>query len=422
MAAKYRKKLFSNFAALSIIQGANFVLPVLIMPVIIRRIGADHFGVVSVAQVVMIFLATLTDYGFNLTATRDIALNRSDMEKVSRIFSSVLASKLILCAVTYALLWILMLSVPLFREHFLLYHLGFAYVLGQSLLVSWFFQGMEKMQYITISTLFSKLLFVGLVIVFIRRPEDTALFLLFAGVGNIVAGLFSIWLAFRIFQLGFYKPLRSDIIHELKEGWQITISNLSINTYQYINILVLRLFTNDLIVGYYSIAERVFFAIRQLLGVFSQAIYPHICQLTRDGKRQVAAFFRGFYLPFLVLLVLGCGVVFLFSPLIISLLMGNRRAEMPVLLLRILAFVPVIVCLNIPAYQLLLAFNRKTSYFRILGGATVLCLAANLVLCRTLGPVGTTLSIIITEIFVTIGLNWELYKNNLFEFIKPRTI
>lgn len=370
----------------------------------------------------MIFLATLTDYGFNLTATRDIALYRSDMGKLSRIFSSVLASKLILCAATYGLLWILILSVPLFRDHLLLYHLGFAYVLGQSLLVSWFFQGMEKMQYITISSLFSKLLFVGLVIFFVRRPEDAVLFLLFAGFGNIAAGLFSIWLAFRIFQLDFCKPLRSDVIHELKEGWQITVSNLSINTYQYVNILVLRLFTNDLIVGYYSIAERIFFAVRQILGVFSQVIYPHICQLTRDGKQQVAAFFRGFYLPFLVMLVMGCGVVFLFSPVIISLLMGNRAAEMPVLLLRILAFVPVIVCLNIPAYQVLLAFNRKTSYFRILGGATLLNLAANLVLCRAWGPIGTALSIIITEIFVTIGLNWELYKNNLFEFIKPRTI
>ena len=88
MAANYRKKLFSNFAALSIIQGANFILPVLIMPVIIRRIGADGFGVVSVAQVVMVFLSTLTDYGFNLTATRDIAFFKDDKERVSRIFSS----------------------------------------------------------------------------------------------------------------------------------------------------------------------------------------------------------------------------------------------------------------------------------------------------------------------------------------------
>jgi len=422
MAAKYRKKLFSNFAALSIIQGANFILPVLIMPVVIRRIGADGFGVVSVAQVVMIFLSTLTDYGFNLTATRDIAINKTDKERISGIFSSVLFSKLILCALAYGLLWILTLSIPFLRAHFLLYQLGFAYVIGQSLLVSWFFQGMEKMQYITISTLFSRIIFVLLVIFFIRRPEDKNLFLLFAGIGNTIAGLFSVWLAFRIFALRISRPLRADILHELKDGWQITVSNLSINTYQYINIIVLRLFSNDLIVGYYSIAEKIFFAIRQILGIFSQVIYPHVCQLTREGWRPVAVFFKDFYRPFLLLLLLGCSAVFFFSPWIIRVLMGSRWVEMPVILLRMLAFVPVIVCLNIPAYQILLAFDRKTSYLRILASATVVNLLVNLLLCRIWGPVGTTLSIIITELFVTIGLNLELYKSKLFEFIKSGII
>lgn len=419
MGAEHRKKLFSNFAALSIIQGTNFILPVLIMPVVIRRIGADHFGVISVAQVVMIFLSTLSDYGFNLTATRDISLYRSDRERVSGIFSAVLLSKLLLCAVTYGLLWILIAAVPLFREHLLLYQLGFFYVVGQSLLVSWFFQGIEKMQYITISTLCSKLLFVGLVIFFVRTPEDTPYFLFFSGIGNCVAGLFSIWLAFRVFNLQLKRPSARDITHELKDGWQITLSNLSINTYQYINILVLRFFTGDLIVGYYSVAERVFFAIRQILGIFSQAIYPHVCQLTRDGKRQVATFFKEYFLPFLGLLTLGCTLVFVCSPLIVSVLMGSRTADLTVLLLRILAFVPVIVCMNVPAYMLLLAFDRKTSYFRILSGATVINLAANLIFCRAWGPVGTTISVILTEVFVTLGLNWELYKNKLIEYIKP---
>ncbi|MHA4808702.1 flippase [Flavitalea flava] len=421
MNENYKKKLFSNFAAMSIIQGANFVLPVVVMPFVIRKIGADRFGVVSVAQVVMIFLSTFSDYGFNLTATRDVALYKQDKQRISKIFSTVLASKMILCTLTLALLLILLKFIPVLRNNFLLYLLGFAYVIGQSSLVSWFFQGMEKMQYITISTLIARLLFAGLVFVFIRDKGDDIYFLFLLGTGNLIAGLFSIYLAFRIFKLQFYRPLWIDIIHELKDGWQITLSNLSINTYQYINILVLRVFTNDLIVGYYSIAEKIFFAVRQILGVFSQVIYPHICQLTQKGKQEVSLFIREFYLPFLLMIVAGCGIVFIFSKEIIFIFLG-RNPDLPVLLLRILSFVPVIVCLNIPAYQVLLAFGRKTSYLRILTGATAVNLVANLLLCPAWGPVGTTLSIIVTELFVTIGLNWELYRNNLFEYIKPGVI
>ncbi|HMH24186.1 MAG TPA: flippase [Puia sp.] len=421
MGENYKKRLFSNFAALSVIQGANFVLPVIVMPFVIRNIGADRFGLVSVAQVVMIFLSAVSDYGFNLTATRDIALYKDDLEKTSRIFFVVLASKLILCIGTFVLLLGLIQFVPFIRNNSVLYLLGFTYVIGQSSLVGWFFQGMEKMQYITASTLFARLIFVILVFAFIRQRGDEVYFLLFLGAGNIIAGVFSILLALKMFKLKIFRPSWSDIAAEMREGWQVTLSNLSINAYLYINVIILRAFTNDLIVGYYSIAEKIFLAVRQILGVFSQVIYPRVCQLAVEGKRQASGFFKEFYLPFLLLLTLGCAVVFFFSPLIIHVFL-NSRPDMPVLLLRILAFVPVIVCLNIPAYQVLLAFNQKKSYLRILASATVVNLAANLLLCSAWGPIGTALSIIITELFVTVGLNWELYNKNLSAYINPGRI
>src|SRR5450631_3294772 len=140
MGESYKKRLVSNFVALSVIQGANFVLPVIVMPFVIRNIGADRFGLVSVAQVVMIFLSTLSDYGFNLTATRDIALYKKDLEKTSRIFFTVLVSKFILCAGALVILLCLIRWVPFIRNNSILYLLGFTYVVGQSSLASWFFQ------------------------------------------------------------------------------------------------------------------------------------------------------------------------------------------------------------------------------------------------------------------------------------------
>lgn len=60
-----RNRVFSNFMALGILQGTNFLLPVLVMPFVIKKIGADGYGVVAVAQAVMLIFCTVTDYGFN---------------------------------------------------------------------------------------------------------------------------------------------------------------------------------------------------------------------------------------------------------------------------------------------------------------------------------------------------------------------
>jgi polysaccharide transporter, PST family len=274
------------------------------------------------------------------------------------------------------------------------------------------------MHFITICTFISKLLFVVLVIFFIHNKDDGPLFLFFFGAGNIIAGILSIVLAVHIFKLKLLRPQWDDIMVEIKGGWQITVSNLSINTFLYSNIFILRIFTNDLIVGYYSIAERIFLAVRQVLSLFSQVIYPRICQLTQKSKKELNLFLRQFYLPFFLLVVAGCGILFTLSPQIISVFIKDG-ATLPALLLRILSFVPVIVCLNIPAYQILIALERKKSYLRILGLATIINIVVNILLVNIWGATGTAISILLTELFITAGLNWELSKNNFADDILP---
>lgn len=414
------RKFFSNFIGLSFIQGANLLLSLLVIPYVILKAGADGFGAIAVAQMVMTYMSTFADYGFAHTATRDIALYRDDRAKISKIFFTTLASKLIITAALFILLVATGMLFRNFGDRFLLYTLGFAYVAGQSLFVNWFFQGIERMHYITGCTLIGRLLFVALVFTFIHHKEDGILYLFFFGIGNIVAGILSIYFAVRVFKLKFIRPHNSDIIYELREGWQITVSSLTVNSYFYSNIFILRLFTNDLIVGYYSIAERILFAVRQIITLFAQVVYPRICRLAQKSKTEANTFFKEIYIPFLLLICFGSCVLFIFSQQIISIFIGDA-SSLPVMLLRLLSFVPVIVCLNIPPYQLLLAFNNKRSYVHIITLGTSVNLIVNILLTNIWGAAGTATSIVITELFITTGLYRELSKNNLTGYIKSNT-
>ncbi len=411
-----RNRVFSNFIALGILQGANFLLPVLVMPFVIKKIGADGYGVVAVAQVVMLMFSTVCDYGFNLTATRELAMHRNDAAKNARLFFTVLAAKMVICIALFLLLLLLITFVPFFKVHFQLYLFGFSWVAGQALLVSWFFQGVEKMKYITIYTLLARSLFIVLVFVFIRERADYRFFILFMGVGSMVAGMFSIVKAIRLCELPIVRPEWSDIKHELKEGWPVMMSNISINTFLSINVFILRLFTNDLIAGYYSVAEKIFLATRQLPVMFSQAVYPPLCQLMQKGKMATQSFFRSVYVPFLLLMLLAGLLLFSFAPFIISLFLGADSGN-ATLLLRLFCLGPLIVCLHIPASQLLMAANQKKSYLRVLTAGTVLNIICNLLLVQVWGPVGTTVTVLLTELFITVGFNRELYKNKLAGYL-----
>lgn len=410
------RKLFSNFASLSFVQVINFLIPLLVMPYLISRIGADGLGIVAIAQVVMTFLSTIADYGFNISATKDIALNKDNPSRIASIFYTVLACKLFISLFLFIGVLIAASLIPVLKNHFALYTLGFIYVFGQSLLPIWFYQGLERMHHITIYSLASRIIFLILVVLFIREKGDHIYFLFFIGVGNIIAGAGSIIWAIRKYQIPYYQPGKKQILQELANGWQVTISNISINTFLFSGIFILRIFSNDLIVGYYSIAERIYFAARQVLSIFSVVIYPRICQLTVQGKEASARFFKQVYFPFLMAIMAGSFMLYVFAHPVVSLFI-HEETSLSVQLLKLLSFTPIIVCLNIPAYQLLLAMNKQRAYLMIYSLATLVNIVANFMLVKQLSAEGTVYSILITECFITVGLNIVIISKKLGAYI-----
>ncbi|MGZ8517596.1 MAG: flippase [Chitinophagaceae bacterium] len=404
-----KNKLVYNFFSLGAVQAISSLIQLIVIPHVIGKIGVDGFGVVALAQVVMFYFAVFTDYGFNQSATRDIALYKEDHKKVSEIFFRVFFSKLFLCFIAFILLFLLVLFIPIFRMHMLLYYMAFVFVVGQSVLINWFFQGLERMHFIAFATLVARVLFAILVFLFIRAKGDDFLFLFFLGGGNVIAGVISIVVAFRIYKLQFVKPSLTDIIGELKGGWQITLSHLSNSTCHYANIFILRFFVNDLVVGYYSIAERIFFTLKQVFVVFSQTAYPKVCQLVQQGKAQAVSFLKQTYSPFLLAVVLGCIILFILSPQVLYFFIGDEYNK-AVFYLRVLSIAAVVVCLNIPGTLILLAMDRGKTYFNIYAIASAVNILLNIVLARFFGATGTVMTIFITEFLITMSLTRAVYR------------
>ena len=212
-------------------------------------------------------------------------------------------------------------------------------------------------------------------------------------------------------------PTRTQILHELKNGWHIMTSTLAVSSYIYINVIVLRLFYSDTVVGYYSVAEKIISATRQILAVYFQAIYPQVCRLVLAGRREMFAFFRNYYLPFLGMVLAGSCILFLFPRPIISIFLTEHQ-DLSASYLRIMSFAPFIICLNIPAYQLLIALDEKRALFAVFISGTIINLIMNLCIVRTYGPVGSSFIILATECLVTAGLIGAMIFNPKLGIVK----
>jgi len=398
------KGLFSNFLSLVAIQGTNFILPLLVLPYLIKVIGVEKFGLVSFAQVFIGYLIILTDYGFNLTSTRQIAIYRQDKEKLSEIVSTTLVTKLALCVLAFCILLFFIIIVPPFSAEKLLYILGFIMVLGQAIIPTWFFQGIEQMKYLTYINIAGKIFFTILIFILIKKPADYIYVILFYSMGNLVSGLIGLIIIFRVFGIGFKWPSLMQVKDAMKSGWFVFISNFSINAYVNSNLFILGLFTNNTITGYYSIADKIIYAFRQLLNVFFQATYPRVCSIVTQGKEALSSFFNAYAKPFVLIIGVACSLLFLFSGYIISILIKPASSDDIVVVIKILAFVPFIVAANIPAFQTLLAYNYQKSYMLILISGAALNIITNTILVQLYSMKGTAIAVLISEVFITLGL------------------
>lgn len=398
---KQHNVLFENFFSLTMLQAAGYILPLITLPYLVRVLGPDKFGLVAFAQAFVAYFTLITDYGFNLSATKEISINRDNSKKLSEIFCSVYIIKLILLILASTLFMILIFIIPRFKTDYLIYLFAFIIVIGNCLFPIWLFQGMEKMKYITIINVAFKTLFIIPIFVFVKSQSDFIYVPLINSLGFLVSGIIGFIFAIKIFGLELILPSREQIIDQFKRGWYIFISTIAISIYTVSNTFILGIFANNTIVGFYSAAEKIIKAVQGLIGPISQAVYPYISKLVSESKEKALCFLNK------LIWLIGSGTfilsltLFVFSDKIILLVLGPKYIN-SIIILRILAFIPFIVALsNVSAILGLMNFEKQKeiSKVTIIGGIISICLT--LLLVPLYMGIGSAISWIITELFIT---------------------
>ena len=273
-----KKRLLSNFFSLSVLQIFTYVLPLLTLPYLVRVLGAEKFGLVMFAQAFIIFFNILVDYGFNLSATREISVNRESKEKLTEIFSSVMSIKFVLIGISFAILSLVILLFEKFSNNNDLYYLTFLWVIGQALFPVWYFQGLEKMKYITIVNITSKLIFTIAIFIFIQDESDYILVPVLNGLGFIIGGLLSLRIVCKDFKQEFKIQSFEVLTFYFKDSSQFFLSRLSSVGYSNINTFLAGILLSPVFVTYYYLADKAVSVILALFTPIVQTVYPYLAK------------------------------------------------------------------------------------------------------------------------------------------------
>lgn len=326
--SKDGRTLTKNFVSLSLLQVAGYIFPLITLPYLAKVLGIYNFGAVAFANTIIIYFQTLVDYGFIYSSVRDISQCGKDKDKVSYIFSTVMYARFILTVVAFLILCVLIFTVPFFYEKRIVLFCTFLLIPGYTIFADWFFQGIEKMFYITIGNLITKLLFTVLVFVFIKEPGDYYLQPLLTAFGYVIAGVYSIFVIYG-YGYKFVKVPSKDVIFAIKSNTDLFLNQLFPNLYNSFSVFLLGTFHGNMANGMYEAGGRFLNIFLQFTNVVARTFFPFL------ARKEDA---HGKYAKFNVILSLVLTfLLFIFSPFMIRVLFTDEYNE-ALYVLQILSF------------------------------------------------------------------------------------
>lgn len=322
------KTIVKNFGYLTLLQVAGYIFPFITMPYLARVIGADGFGKIAFASAIIVWVQTITDWGFTYTATRDVAQNREDKRKVSVIFSNVLWSRLLLAVISFVILMCCIFLIPSFRANYAIILVTFLMVPGHILFPDWFFQALERMKYTTFFNLAVKLAFTIMVFVCIRDEKDVIMQPLLTSIGYLVCGAVSMWLILKRWGYTLLRPQFKSVCRTIKGSADVFLNNLMPNLYNSFSVMLLGSLSGATANGIYSGGNRFVSTASSFQSILSRTFFPFLSR--RIDK---AVFFAK------INMLTGVAIAALLlvaAPLIVRIFLSPEFAE-SVTVLRILA-------------------------------------------------------------------------------------
>lgn len=406
-----RNKSIQNFIFLGFIQASNILISLVSMPLLIESIGVDQFGLVNLSLSVIILLNILVGFGYNLSAPREVAINQKNRGKLSHLVSNIIFSKLILAFLASLIILVAVFGFNLFKEYQVILVFSVLLLFSEATIPLWFFQGLEKMKIISMANVFSKLLFLLGIVLFIHQPDQAKWVNFILGGTGLMMNLFILLYIHFQLDIRFYKPKILQIFYSLKDNLLLFFSNLASHISINGGLIILSFFATAETLGMFSLAERITMVLRMLPALVIQAIYPNASKQFEKNRLAFYRFLKKAYLYGLILGVFLSVFTYFAAPFIIEALAKSPLQD-SIAYLKILAFVPLLACLNIANVMAFLVTDKKNELFKASWLMCIYMVTASLLLTSKYGGIGLCYALLSTEVVIFIISTFLNYTKN----------
>jgi len=402
-----KQKSVAVNAVINVIRQCCTVLfPLIITKHVTGALGAENYGKIGFGNSIVEYFALFAALGISAYAVREGAKRREKPEEFSRLCSQIFTLNILTTAVSYGVLFVLLMAWQRIRDYRLLILIQSSVILFTTLGTDWINNVFEDFRYIAIRHIAFQVLGLVSVFCFVHTAED---YLLYAGImalskigGNVLNILYI---------RKKYVRLRLTRHIQLKKHLRPLLflfgGNAATTIYFNFGTTLLTLMKGDAVTGVYSLGVKIYTIVKQLIYAVVLVVLPRLAAYlgSRDEKAYQKLVNQLLWGLLMLLLPATVGL-YMLSPQIIDLLAGS--AYLPgVTALRILSVALIFGILGyFILYSVLIPKGlEKASLVAPVAGAAA-NVALNFVLIPGQSLNGAALAVLFAEALVLLVGAW----------------
>lgn len=311
------KKIVNNTIMLMIFNIAKIIFPFITLPYLTRVLSTEAYGTVAYVKTVMTYMQIVVDFGFVLSATKDIVKSRENKESLAYIVGDTLIARVILGAIGFLIVAILSLVLPILRENILYTVLSYVVIFESVFLMDFLFRGLEKMHIITIRFILMKVISTLLTFILIKNDSNILLIPILDILSSTIA-IILVFFEMKKMNIGLRFSGMANVFNSIKNSFVYFLSNVASTSFNALSTIIIGIYVNATEVAYWSVCMQIIGTIQACYSPISDGIYPEMIRSKNIGIVKKALKI------FLPVIGLGCvATIFLAKPVL--LILGGEK-------------------------------------------------------------------------------------------------
>ena len=317
---------------------SSIVFPLITIPYINRVLLPENVGKINFGLSIVSYFSLIATLGITTYAIRECARVKNDTEKLSDTASQIFSINICTTVLSYLMLVASLLLFRKLENYRLLICIQSLSIVAVTLGADWLNSALEDFKYIAVRTFLFQCISLGLMFLFVRKPEDYIKYALINLVSSAGANLTNIWYRRRYCKIRIVKNLKNGIKwkQHITPIMLLFVMILAQNIYSNVDVTMIGLIHGDSDVGIYSTANKAANVIFQVIISIAWVVMPRMSSLFEERQYEAINSLLRKVFGFYMLVGIPCIVgAFMLSSDIIQIIGGTEYMG-AVLILRII--------------------------------------------------------------------------------------